>query len=206
MKRILAIAALATFAGTAPAQKMSPPISPPPLPAPVPTPIPPVGIAPRKPLQKPLTLIGHTLGEPEETARATKKSMHEANCARAFPQSHSIVGYHRCLENELPEYDLWFGDGQLVKFERDFEGGNAGVLGNVVYELGMPPTKQTYIAHRKRFGEKWEDRLSEWDLPNGYVSVYEDYNPAGNGRATITMETKELRAKEEKKVSGNSRD
>jgi hypothetical protein len=90
--------------------------------------------------------------------------------------------------------------------EREIGGHNARVLENVVSELGTPPTKQTYIAHRKRLGEEWEDRLSEWDLPNGYVSVYEDYNPAGSGRATITMETKELRAKEEKKASGNSRE
>ena len=61
-----------------------------------------------------------------------------------------------------------------------------------------PPTRESAIPSQNASGAKWEDRLTIWESPGVYVTLYQDNNPtARDHRPLLVIESTEEHAREE---------
>jgi hypothetical protein len=70
-------------------------------------------------------------------------------------------------------------------------------IAQVTKQFGAP-TRENLIPSQNTAGTKWEDRLTVWDTPGVYVTLYQDNNPsAQDHRPLLVMESSEEHAREE---------
>ncbi len=59
------------------------------------------------------------------------------------------------------------------------------------------PSSETVTPHHNDSGAQWEDRLTAWELPNGYVTLVVDNNPViQDRRPLLVIESREEHARE----------
>jgi hypothetical protein len=70
-------------------------------------------------------------------------------------------------------------------------------IGAITKKFGSP-TRESVIPSQNAAGAKWEDRLTIWESPGVYVTLYQDNNPsAQDHRPLLVMESTEEHAREE---------
>jgi len=61
-----------------------------------------------------------------------------------------------------------------------------------------PPNRENVIPSQNAAGTKWEDRLTVWDTPGVYVTLYQDNNPSlQDHRPLFVMESTEEHARDD---------
>ncbi len=129
---------------------------------------------------KPVSMFGHTLGEPLPATANDVDSYHMKNCTANEPPLDPGIVTCQSLG-----YNFQFRDGKLVMFND--KGGFT--LADAIKKFG-PPTSQKLEAKQNTFGARWQDRVAEWVLPNCHVRFEEGHDPADTHN-WILLETRE---------------
>jgi len=87
-------------------------------------------------------------------------------------------------------YNFVLDGGKLVKITV-----SVNDVAEVMKTYGKP-SSETVTPHHNDSGAKWEDRVTGWDLPNGYITLLVDNNPVlQDRRPLLVIESREEHAR-----------
>jgi hypothetical protein len=170
-------------------------------PAPVATPsieVTPVAPPEQAPAATPMPSIkGHTLGETLNCSMMTPHK--EVKQWNGILRGGSKVIKPAVVCNptgDWKEHGLTYKAGKLVRMELIFVPGIDGYGRDVDNEILLletarkfgKPTKNEAIGMMNGYGARWQDQSYEWELPNGYVSLFLVNNPVSPS-ANLNMMT-----------------